>query len=381
MNSGFKKAGAALAASAILLSAYSVEPTAVRAETDIKYELYLDSNELISGSTVVDKGLAYLPLKTIAEQLGANVVQNGNRITVRGKVYSFAIRIGSNTAVLNGKSTRMKGSPWTRNEEVFVPAKFLVDALKGTGLKYEPEVKTIVASDIYSGHNKSHYGGLNYRISSDGKLSATNSEGVTKQLYDFETETYNPHNFEFTKTNQGLLILRITDIYGEPMVQQHVFTVIMKNGAVIRQSKVNYFKRFANNAAVSVNGKELVLTDGIKLRILEDHTGSVKETYDLIELGGVEGKYAVEAVEDDFLLIRSNTKGLLTYIDRRTRERIVLYKELLPLEEQQYAENNDVPYYGDEIYFLRRTEQNLEFKITEELSGKQYTKSLNISSL
>ncbi|MCM3781691.1 copper amine oxidase N-terminal domain-containing protein [Neobacillus mesonae] len=378
MYSTRQKTGAVFIAAVITLSALSANTGTVNAATNVKYEMYLDTSELISGNAILQNGTSYLPLKKIAEQLGVKMVQSGNRFSMAGPAYSLAIRKGSKQAVLNGRSVKLSSAPFLKDKEIYVPAKFLIGALNGEGLEYNADLKMIFASNLNTGNNPRSFGGLQYELTKDGKLQAANSQGMVKQLYDFNLEVYNPYKYEFTKTNEGLFIVSIYDMYGEPMVQQRIFTVIIKNGAVIRQSHVNYFKRFEENAVVSISGNELLLTDGIKLRLLEDGTGGLVKTYNLEKLGGETGHYSVEAVDEEYFLIRSNVKGLLTYIDRETGERVPLYKELLPAVEQEYAESNDVPYYGDEIHFKGRQGDTLEFTVKEGLSGKVYTKTWGI---
>lgn len=78
--------------------------------------------------------------------------------------------------------------------------------------------------------------------------------------------------------------------------------------------------------------------------MIEDGTGKVTETINLNTLGGNSDNYLVEGMDEDFLLIRSNQQGFLIMIDRKTGAKTLLYKALFDVEQQKYAETNDLPF-------------------------------------
>lgn len=101
--------------------------------------------------------------------------------------------------------------------------------------------------------------------------------------------------------------------------------------------------------------------DGNTLRFIQDGTGNVIDTLDLVKLGGEEDAYYVEGIDKEIILLRGNQNGLLTLINRQTGERTLLYKELLTAKDQEYAENNDVPFKGDTLKFIKRSGDKLYF--------------------
>ncbi|WP_211748526.1 stalk domain-containing protein [Paenibacillus sp. Marseille-Q4541] len=371
------KIGAAVIVAALLLTS---QPLHGEAASSPSYELILDSGGAIEGKAVIKKGISYLPLQKISKELKIATTwdKSGKKITLVSPIMRFAVRLNSKQATLNGKGTVLTAAPFKNGEEIYVPASFLITALHGDGLKYDVSTKKLSATGIYSGNDPSVYSGLKYELDQEGQLFVTNAKGTKKQLYDFKEKTYSQPVYQFSKTDQGLIILNISDIYGEPMVNKKNFTVVIKNGAVIRQSHVSYFKRFEDNAVLSVDKKEIVLTDGEMLRILEDGTGKIRETYDLKKLGGEDETYSVEVVDKEYLLIRPNQTGLLTYIDRKTGERTLLYKKLLSEADQEYAEMNDVPYYGDQIRFRERKGNTLTFDVAP-MTGAAFSKTIQIS--
>lgn len=111
--------------------------------------------------------------------------------------------------------------------------------------------------------------------------------------------------------------------------------------------------------------------DGNTLRFIQDDTGNVIDTLDLVKLGGEEDAYYVEGIDKEIILLRGNQNGLLTLIDRQTGERTLLYKELLTAKDQEYAENNDVPFKGDTLKFIKRSGDKLYFINDSPLTGKK----------
>ncbi|WP_454191527.1 stalk domain-containing protein [Paenibacillus sp. Marseille-Q7038] len=370
------KIGTAVIAASIL---FTTQPLQGEAASNPSYELVLDSGSVIEGKAMIKNGVSYLPLLQISKDLSlsATLDQSGKRVTLMSPSLNVAVRLNSKQAVVNGKGITMSAAPMKSGKDIYVPASFLVSALQGEGLTYDRSAKKLSATGIYSGNDPSVYGGLRYEISREGELFTTNAKGTKKQLYDFNKEIYNQPVYQFTKTATGLVILNISDYYGEPMLNKQTFTIVIKNGAVIRQSYVKYYNRFEENAVLSVDKKEIVLTDGETLRILEDGTGKIIQTYDLKKLGSEDDTYFVEAVDKEYLLIRPNKKGLLTYIDRATGERTLLYKQLLNKADQEYAEINDIPFYGDQIRFTLRKGDTLTFHIGP-MTGKASDQTITI---
>ncbi|MEK3737176.1 hypothetical protein BJP48_07650 [Paenibacillus odorifer] len=77
-------------------------------------------------------------------------------------------------------------------------------------------------------------------------------------------------------------------------------------------------------------------------------------------------------MDEDFLLIRSNQQGFLMMIDRKTSAKTLLYKALLDVEQQKYAETNDLPFFGDNLKFLKREGDALLFNNEYVQDGKVY---------
>ncbi|MFC3746151.1 copper amine oxidase N-terminal domain-containing protein [Paenibacillus sp. GCM10012306] len=303
--------------------------------------------------------------------------QGHKRVEYTGWGKKIAVRIGSKTGVLDGKLVSLGGAPFKTNGQLYVPADFLVKSLEGETVSWDADKKTYTAKEIKSFSSTSaQFGGNTYTVDKKaGRLYVTDSSGRIRLLANLGSELYDMVAFDFQKTPKGLIYLTLTDVYGEPHIRNNWYTLIIKDGGVIRQASVGYFMRYGNN--VKIAGNQLVLTDGKTLRLIEDGTGNVTQTLDLTKIGGVSDTYLVEGMDDDFLLIRPNQQGFLTLIDRKTGTQTLLYKELLDPEQQNFAETNDLPFFGDNLKFVKREGNALLFTNEYVRDGKVYKFNLN----
>ncbi|MDO7907150.1 copper amine oxidase N-terminal domain-containing protein [Paenibacillus sp. JX-17] len=348
--------GAVLAASLLL-------PTAAGAATNAEFRIIYDGGGQAQSPALIKGGVTYIPASQW-ESFGLQVSwdKKQERAEFRGFNKKVAVRMGSGQGMLDGKLVKLGGTPFKFNGELYVPARFLVQSLEGRMVSWDANHKLLVAAGMHSYSSASaQYEGLTYTIDKpSGKLYTTDSKGNTRLLANLGAEVYEYVSFDFKKTPGGLTYLTITDVFGEPHINNQWFTLVIKNGVAIRQAGVHYYQRYGDN--VKMYGNHLLLTDGKTLRVIEDGTGRVTETMNLTKLGGVDDRYLIEGMDDDVLLIRPNTKGILTLIDRKTGRKIELYKQFLDAEGQEYAEVNDVPYHGDELKYLKREGHVLWFQ-------------------
>lgn len=324
-------------------------------------------------SALLKNGTVYVSAG-IMESAGLKVTWDKpqKRATFQGWQKSAVVTIGSKTAILDGKVISLSGVPFRYKEELYIPARFLVETLGGQTVGWDSRHALYTATGIHSYESASaEYGGVTYFVDKkNGKLYAATPAGGTRLMANLGSQLYDMVNFEFQKTDKGLIYLTISDVYGEPHINNKWYTLIIKDGMVIRQASVGYWMRFGDN--VKMYGSSLLLTNGKTLRVIEDGTGKVAQTLDLVKLGGENDSYLLEGMDDDFLLIRPNQKGLLMLIDRNTGEKTQLYKELLDPAQQEYAETNDLPFYGDQLQFIRREGNTLEFENGAVRDGRIY---------
>ncbi|MNW56595.1 hypothetical protein D3C74_343220 [compost metagenome] len=84
--------------------------------------------------------------------------------------------------------------------------------------------------------------------------------------------------------------------------------------------------------------------------------------FDLAKLTNLdENTFNVEAVFDDYLLVKAHPYGTLWLIDRSTNEAVALYKTLLTKEQQQRVDTwdkTDMSFQGDGLHLLKEMVKN-----------------------
>ncbi len=342
------------------------------------FTFIMDKGGQGTGPALLKDGTVYARA-TFLESAGLQVTWNKShrQATYTGWEKSVVIIVGSKTGKLDGKTVYLGGTPFVYKDELYLPARFMVEALGGESVSWNAKSAVYTAKGIQTfASTHASYAGVNYTVDKQtGKLYASTPAGQPRLIANLGSELYDMVTFDFQKTAGGLIYLTISDIYGEPHINNKWYTLIIKDGMVIRQASVGYWIRFGDN--VNMYGNKLILTDGKTLRVIEDGTGEVAETMNLTKLGGVDDKYLIEGMDEDFLLIRPNQKGMLTLIDRKTGAKTLLYKALLDADQQLYAETNDLPFYGDWLKFVERKGNLLLFKNEAVRDGRIYEYDLS----
>ncbi|WP_235948345.1 stalk domain-containing protein [Paenibacillus glycinis] len=352
-----------LAAAALVLSLAAPSPASAGAPAYARLT-WANGGTQAAGDAIIKNGAVYLQADAF-EMAGLRLQwdKSHQRADFIGYGKSAAVRVGSTAAVLDGNPVRGMPAPFSYQGKLYVSARFFVMTLEGGSMAWDAKNRVFSAGGLhtYAGVSQT-YGGRTYSIvKATGELFASGGKhGASVKLADLGSPLYDGVSMSFEPTKGGLLYLTILDNYGEPHLHNHAFTLILKNGSVIRKADVNYWQRYENN--VTAYGNHLLLTDGKTLRIVEDGTGNVEQTLDLVKLGGEDDDYFVEGIADDFLLIRPNGSGLLTLVDRQSGASVKLYGKLLSAEGMEYATTNDVPYRGDMLHYVKRNGSALYFE-------------------
>ncbi|MEC0368961.1 copper amine oxidase N-terminal domain-containing protein [Paenibacillus chibensis] len=359
------------ASSFLLLSALSttalLPASAASASTQVSIQLSFNSEGLttVSQEAVMKNGVSYLPVYMITNNAGLQLTwdKSGQRAQFTGFDKSFAIRVGSSSGMLDGKPVDLGGSPFKKNNELYLPVKFVAKALGGGTVSWDPNKKLLQAGQLHSFKGQSAtFEGTVYSVSyNTGDLYAS-SGGKKVKLANLGSGLDIVH-FKFDKTPKGLIVVRVSNYYGEPHLFSDECTLLLKNGSVIRQSNLS-LNNTAGKSALWTDGK-LLLNDGKSLRMIEDGTGNVLETIDLPGLMGSsdnqELSYAVEALDSDIALIRSTQSGILTLVDRRTGSQTELYKTFYGDDAQKIEGTTDTMFPGDRLTFTGRSGNKLNF--------------------
>lgn len=318
--------------------------------------------------------------------------QGGTEATFNGFMKKIAIRIGNPTAIVDGKKIRMSAAPFivqdptTKATGIYVPIRFAVQALGGSSIHVDPNKHIITAEHLQAFNVTTDvYQGSTYtmrNINGDLYVSRSNNKPVKIASIHDTLDFFGFSSLGASTTPKGLQIVRVKDATGEPHIYHRDFTLLFKNRSLIRQSSMDYYLSKRSN--MSMYNGNIVLNDGQNLRIIEDGTGKVLETIDLIKLGGKQDRYIVEGLQSDIILLRAVSNSHLTLVYRHTGQAVVLYKKLLTAEQQALVDPTTIPFgFDDSLTFIKRSGNTLYFtyaKGTEREQQLTYTLNNESSS-
>ncbi|MGV7116388.1 stalk domain-containing protein [Paenibacillus kyungheensis] len=365
----------ALLSSTLLLQSSLYNPASASSSSfPTTYTFYLanDPKGFIVNSTLVQNGTIFLDIRELAEDSGLTLAwdSTGQRASLNGFMKKAAIRLGSRTAMLDGKIVTLSAAPFknkekkTNNEIVYVPVRFGVQLLGGDHIQVDRQQVHVTARNIKSYDVITDvYNGSTYTLKKDGgDLYVAHGKQAPVKLVSLGID-FDSVGMEFESTAGGLLILTINDAYGEPHIHNQQVKLIFQKGKLIRKTYADFTR--VNDSDIATYQDKIVLSDGKILRMIEDGTGNVVDQLDLVKLGGGSNeKYAVEGLYDDVILMRTASKGRLLLIDRSTNQTVTLYKELLDASwQKQISEDVDIDSFGsgDYLQFDKRVNNTFYF--------------------
>ncbi|AZK47617.1 stalk domain-containing protein [Paenibacillus lentus] len=365
----------------LLYTDSSSTAAAAKQQSNIKL-LFNDQEYSFSSTPIIYKNSLYLPLRDLGELLGSVVVWNAENKTVTMTYPNQVVvtKLNALDATVNGKAVQLDSPAIVRDGRTFVPIRFFSEAI-GASVDWQPANRTVSLSKT-----PTFAKGIGVNMS----IWLNKATGDVFFAYPYDAEPVKLGQLE--ANIQGFLnisaynlpgeqqsfILKIEDVYGEPSIHTTVYTAFVKNNQILKQSKANYFKRYEQNTLIDHEGNP-ILTDGKLLTIINTEGQIIKE-YDLPKLSGKDEIHSVQAVSSSYLLIRPNLSGHLTLINLKDNSMTLLYQQFLSSEEQEFAEMNDVPYFGDDLAFLGETEDGeLKFENRSPFysEGKKYVHKLN----
>jgi hypothetical protein len=325
--------------------------------------IYLNSSQVSSsvGAPVLLNGTVMLPLDGL--YIGGATVNYDERtkmITITNIFTKGSIKVGSRYAAVNGKKVVYSAGPQQINKHLYLPLRFVNDAIGGS-LKWDavyraaiisyPEYvgEGIVSNDAYFLNGVS---GTLYKRDTAGFIHSL-GETAAKLVPGYFGNT----KITAVKIAEDADLVTIESSHGEPLINLDVINLFVKKGVILRQSKAHYWRFYPEDLKV-YNGNA-VMNDGHIVRLIAPDD-SVKESWNISELAGEpKDSYSIEAIGDNYLIVRSSQEGLLTLIDLKANEAILLYKEF-------DIKPSDLPGMYDGIKFTGNTEDKseLQFEFT-----------------
>ncbi|MGD6894444.1 copper amine oxidase N-terminal domain-containing protein [Bacillus infantis] len=311
----------------------------------------------------------YVPMRAIIEELGATVKWDSKTKTflVKDDGLDLSWKINSKQYKRNGQTMVSDAAPFIKDGVTYVPLRAISEILSAYVMWNSTEPSVSITHDYTRAWLKEGSYAVDHRT---GDIYERTGSHARKKIASLDSEIVGNAFINGYTTGNGNTVLTINDNYGEPHINNDFYTVYLRSGSTPQISQAYYHNRFEENAVVQ--GNYVILNDGHNAVIYDDRSGKPLRGHDLTVLGGEDDSYFIEGYGEDYILIRPNKKGLLMLIDPKTKERTLLYKELLPPKEQEYAEKNDIPYYGDALKFTNEKDGILYFNFYSVIDQKEY---------
>ncbi|MEK5255264.1 copper amine oxidase N-terminal domain-containing protein [Paenibacillus sp. FSL F4-0125] len=322
----------------IILGLVYITPSIVSAASDSVQssktsviQIYLNNTQITSSSGVPTllNGSIMLPLDGLYISSATVIYDERTKmISIANMFTKGSMKVGGRSATVNGKVVTYSEGPQLIDKYLYIPLRFVNDAIGGTLNWNAVSRKAIINYPEFVGEGKISNGAY-FLNGVNGTLYKRDIAGVVRSL-GVSTAKLEPGyigntQISFVKITEDTDLVTIRNSSGEPSMNLTVINLFVKKGAILRQSTGHYWQ-FSPEDLKIYNGNA-VMNDGHVIRLIAPDA-SVKESWNLSKLvGEPDFSYSIEAIGESYLIARSSQEGLLTLIDIEAKQAILLYKE------------------------------------------------------
>ena len=147
------------AACAAMLFLAASGPSAVLAQQNAGVTVVVNGSPMQFDQPPLEQGgRVFVPLRGIFEQLGASVVYQNGQINATGDGRNVSLQIGSTNATINGQTQTLDSPPFVQGSRTLVPLRFVAQAL-GANVDWNNNTSTVT---ITGGGRGGDRGGAGY---------------------------------------------------------------------------------------------------------------------------------------------------------------------------------------------------------------------------
>lgn len=323
-------------------------------------------------------GRVYVPLRDLGTLLSLHTSWNPNTksIQVLGVGQEIVLRPNDSKAMVNGKSIKIDAPPIDKQGVTYVPLQLFASVLK-VPLTWNAKTNTVSTNYTSPYLYTSVQGTPFWFHKKDGSLYiSTGSKPISVGKTSMNIKEIS--TFTAAKLDAKSYLLQIHDNYGEPHINDVVFRAIVHKEKLALSSQVDYWGHH-NHESIEKANNLIVMIDGKNLK-LADAKGTVKASYQAKDLFGEDDNFTVEGAFDEYLLVRPYQKSLLHLFNTKTKQSVMLYKELMSesdpdrkIFEQMLSDGaiKDPDYVGDRLYFVKKEGNTVHFKHVEPFGTKE----------
>jgi hypothetical protein len=344
--------------------------------------VYIPTNEWsvdpnIEGNYIITQGRMMVPVREAAHQfqMGLYTSFNTKTVTLLNHDHRIVFQTGSKTAVLDGEKVMLDAAPQVVKGRTYVPFRFLAQALGYSIGKRD----TSYFISFKNSYVRGQLGNETYWMNkSDGGLYYSKGTAKPERIGKLDMQIFDlgAWGFDVKKTGSDTIMISMLDVYGEPHLHDAIYHALLQHNKVLLETKTDYYGLLPHNNVKTYEGY-LVLIDGHVAKLVDPESGKVAQSYDMAALtgGSSEGRYVLEYISEDFLLIRPYHNALLTAVNLETNRATILYKEILTPEWIEILESwplgNDYP--GDQLRFVKRSQNEFVFEFTDRFNDEKKT--------
>lgn len=118
-------------------------------------------------------GRVFVPLRGVFERLGATVVYDGGTINATGNGRNVSLRIGSSQATVNGQMETLDEAPFLLGSSTLVPLRFIAQAL-GASVDWNNNTSTVTITGSGNGNDSNRGSGTGNRDNNNNGYNNNN---------------------------------------------------------------------------------------------------------------------------------------------------------------------------------------------------------------
>lgn len=309
-------------------------------------------------------GQLYLPLREVAPLLDLQLTYNSSAKTYQLTGITQTVQFKAGSAKATGKSgtaLSLGASVLVKNGVTYVPASLFsklfsipITSSGGQNISFSYTSRYILSNsgDMLFWLNRTQnvlYGGPAGTLPSP--LGAINLKSPD-WLY-----------MDATSVDKNSYVLEISNAHGEPHIFNDRIRVLVHGGKQVYQAGYSYGGPSMVNLLPDVlSYKGQIIMNYGHYADLVSPDGTAQGTIRFENYGAANEVYSLEAIEDDFFLIREYTLGTLLLVDRSSGISIPLYLSLHSEESIDMIEHSEWG-VGDGLIYMGRTDNQLKFSV------------------
>lgn len=352
-----KAAGTASLAATLLLtaSAATVPSHAAAAASEAKAAW---STIDLKNQPFTKNKVLYVPLKEISESLQLQLTVVGkNQMYINSPKESVRIKVGQARAVnAKGSVLKLEAAPVIKKGVTYVPASLITKAF-AIPLRYDAKSGLATTFKPGTGYAYTAKGSMLFWVNREnGTLYMGKAGTVPVKAGNVSIENIDILEIDAHKVNGNTYVADIYNTYGEPHIHEARYRVLIRDQKIIKTAATQNANFAGINYEPNVTGYKgnIAMMNGSKLELVHP-TGKTVKTYDLAALTGVKDDFTVEAIEQDFLLVRPYTKATLYIVNPTGTKAELIYPEILDEESIKAIGEmppNEVGFIGDGLTFV-----------------------------